>query len=59
MICGEKTTTQQAIDMDLLTEVSMAAVPELLRRKYVPADAAEGLNIQIRALSWGKHDDKW
>lgn len=37
----------------------MAAVPEIPRRKYVPADAAEGLNIQIRALSWGKHDDEW
>jgi len=22
----------------------------------VPADAAKGLDVQIRALSWGKHD---
>lgn len=34
--CGENTTTQQAIDMDLLPKVSMSTVPELLRRSTCP-----------------------
>ena len=57
MIWGEKTTTQQAIDMDLYSVKSASRISKgFSARSHVPTDAAESLNVQVRALRWREHD---
>ncbi len=37
--------------------ISMSACRRSSDGSYVPADATEGLDIHVRPLRWGKHDE--
>jgi hypothetical protein len=60
MICGEKTTTQQAIDTELRKRQAPKLQGEklaikLLKKNHIPTDTAKGFNIKISAWPRGKH----
>lgn len=54
MICGEKTTTQQAIEIDL-SLVSQEPHPAMGQTSRVPANAAQCLDVKIGRLRRRKH----